>query len=229
MLAAFWGSFSCCVPWLLALLCWAHDEYSRAAKKQRADISRDTVLLFRLLESCLTPSPTWKSCQAVAIHICVELSEGETASAEEEPGEANEEPIPWKRVCGESENAGNLPEQSPGLVATLSKDTTWKKWKEGKMRGKEENELTVPAIKASSRLRLMGSHAHSSQLYFSLMSQVSVSGSCKLAAPSHSHYWLLLQTFPAHLLPSASLRCLYSVTLSILSTDAPCFAHDGIC
>lgn len=49
----------------------------------------------------------------------------------------------------------------------------------------------------------MGSGAHSSQLHFSLMSQVSVSGSCKLAALSRSHYRLLLQTSPAHLLPSA--------------------------
>lgn len=73
------------------------------------------------------------------------------------------------------------------------------------MRRKEENEPTVPAIKALSCLRLMGSHAHSSQLYFSLMSQVSVSGSCKLAALLHSYYWLLLQTFPAHLLPSSPL------------------------
>lgn len=97
------------------------------------------------------------------------------------------------------------------------------------MRGKEENEPTVAAIKASSCLRLMGSCAHSSQLYFSLMSQVSVSGSCKLAALPHSHYWLLLQTFPAHLLPSAPLRSLFSVTLSVLSADAPCFAHNGTC
>ena len=91
------------------------------------------------------------------------------------------------------------------------------------MRGKEENEPTVPVIKASSCLRLMGSHAHSFQLHFSLMSQVSISGSCKLAALSHSRDWLLSHT---RLLPSASLCCLYS--LSILSTDAQCFTHGGI-
>lgn len=66
------------------------------------------------------------------------------------------------------------------------------------MTGKEEqNELAVPAIKASVRLLLMGSHAHSSQQYFSLMSQVSLSGSCKPPTLSHSHYGALLHTtFP---------------------------------
>lgn len=73
------------------------------------------------------------------------------------------------------------------------------------MTGKEEqNELAVPAIKASARLLLMGSHAHSSQQYFSLMSQVSLSGSCKLPTPSHSHYGALLRTtFPVQLHLSA--------------------------
>lgn len=80
------------------------------------------------------------------------------------------------------------------------------------MTGKEEqNELAVPAIKASPCLLLMGSHAHSSQQYFSLMSQVCLGGSCKLPTPSHSHYRSLLQaTFflsctAARLLPSAPL------------------------
>lgn len=41
----------------------------------------------------LTPSPTCKSCQAVAIHIDAALGEGETATTEEERGEVNEEPI----------------------------------------------------------------------------------------------------------------------------------------
>lgn len=73
------------------------------------------------------------------------------------------------------------------------------------MTGKEEqNELAVPAIKASARLLLMGSHAHSSQQYFSLMSQVSLSGSCKLPTLSHSRYGaLLLTTFPVQLQLSA--------------------------
>lgn len=69
----------------------------QAQQKQQADISRDIVLLSRLLESCLTPSPTWKFCQAVAIHIRAELSEGETQTAEDELEEAKEEPIPRKR------------------------------------------------------------------------------------------------------------------------------------
>lgn len=69
------------------------------------------------------------------------------------------------------------------------------------MRGKEEqNELAVPAIKASARLLLMGSHTHSSQQYFSLMSQVSLSGSCKPPTLSHSHYGALFHTtFPVQL------------------------------
>lgn len=73
------------------------------------------------------------------------------------------------------------------------------------MTGEEEqNELAVPAIKASARLLLMGSPAHSSQQYFSLMSQVSLSGSCKLPTLSHSHYGSLFHTtFPVQLRLSA--------------------------
>lgn len=67
-------------------------------QQQEADISRDTVPLSRLLESCLTPSPTWTSCQAVALHIRAELTEGEMAIAKEEPSNANERPIPQKRA-----------------------------------------------------------------------------------------------------------------------------------
>lgn len=76
------------------------------------------------------------------------------------------------------------------------------------MTGKEEqNELAVPAIKASARLLLMGSHAHSSQQYFSLMSQVSLSGSCKPPTLSHSHYGALLHTtFPLQRYLSAVWR-----------------------
>lgn len=86
------------------------------------------------------------------------------------------------------------------------------------MRGREGREgADVAAIKASWCLGLIGSGAHSSQLYFSLMSQVSVSGSCKLAALSRSHYRLLLHTSPAHLLPSAPPL---SVQRSVSSTRA---------
>lgn len=217
-----------CVPWLLRFLCWARDEISRAAKTTSRHFQR-----------CRPSFPSSRELFNTFAHLkvlsccCYTYPPRSSVRGRQQPLRSSQEkqrrsPLPWKRVCGERENAGNLPKQSPSLVATLSKDRTWKKWEEGEMRGKVEIEPTVPVIKALSCLGLSGSHAHSSQLYFSLMSQVSVSGSCKLVALSHPYYWLLLQTFPAHLLPSAPLCCLYSVTLSILSTDAPCFNHDGI-
>lgn len=116
------------------------------------------------------------------------------------------------------------------------------------MTGKEEqNELAVPAIKASARLLLMGSPAHSSQQYFSLMSQVSLSGSCKLPTLSHSHYGSLCSrqlflyscTSPSSVLPSLlfhrhlwvqyseHLRPRWSL-MQYLPSTAPCFTRDGV-
>lgn len=93
------------------------------------------------------------------------------------------------------------------------------------MTGKEEqNELAVPAIKASARLLLMGSHAHSSQQYFSLMSQVSLSGSCKPPTLSRSHYAaLLLTTFPVQLHLSAA--CTPSLPLSSFGDGITSLQH----
>lgn len=86
------------------------------------------------------------------------------------------------------------------------------------MTGEEEqNELAVPAIKASTRLLLMGSPAHSSQQYFSLMSQVSLSGSCKLPTLSRSHYGSLFQrTFPVQLHLSIVTAALVSISSTSL-------------
>lgn len=53
------------------------------------------------------------------------------AATEEEQGEINEEPIRQKKSARRERNAPNLPEQSPSLVATLSKRRNVKEVKRG--------------------------------------------------------------------------------------------------
>lgn len=60
----------------------------------------------------LTPSPTWKSCQAVAIHICAEHSEGEKATTEEE--------------CERSKWGGDPAEKEWGAWERLERVKHWK-------------------------------------------------------------------------------------------------------
>lgn len=97
----------------------------------------------------------------------------------------------------------------------------------------EQNELAVPAIKASARLLLMGSRAHSSQRYFSLMNQVSLSGSCKLPTLSRSHCGSLLQTTFAVQLHLSTV-CAASVAIPSFAADITslqphwCILHDSL-
>lgn len=135
-----------------------------------------------------TPSPTWMSCQAAAIDIHIEHSEGEKATTGKKSMEEQ-----MRRCCGketESRSGESLSRvkqwrqrmgnNHPSGSEFIKSERMCEKWEDGTMTGEEqENELsTCQRIKALSWYVLTRSCSCSSPQCLNLMSQVLLRGSC---------------------------------------------------